>query len=105
MLYEADDTNFHQAVEQHHGPVLVEFYTPNCGPCRQLEPHLKRLANDMTGQLKVVKVNSNTSPQTARAFGVRMAPTFLLFNNGLPVHVIQGNPGPDRLRSFAQSIF
>ena len=88
----------------HQGPVLVEFYTPSCGPCRQLEPHLRKLAGDFAGRLKVVKVNSNRAPGAASSFGVRMAPTLMLFSNGRPMQVIQGNPGPQRLRSFAQSI-
>lgn len=103
MLYEADDTNFQQTVEMHHGPVLVEFYTPSCGPCRQLEPHLKSLANKLAGQLKVVKVNSNLARRVAGQFNIRMAPTLILFSGGRPINVIRGNPGPQRLRSFAQS--
>ncbi len=104
MLYEADDTTFHQEVEMARGPVLVEFYTPSCGPCRQLEPHLRKLASDFAGRLKVVKVNSNRAVSVASGLGVRMAPTLMLFSNGRPMQVIQGNPGPQRLRSFAQSI-
>jgi len=104
MLHQADDSNFDQEVRQAHGPVLVEFFTPSCGPCRQLEPHLRKLAGDLSGRLKVVKVNSNQAQQTASKYGVRMAPTLILFKSGNPINAIQGNPGPHRLREFAQSI-
>ena len=88
MLYEANDADFASEVQMHSGPVLVEFYTPSCGPCQQLEPHLRRLAEDLSGRLKVVKVNSNTSPSVSQAFGIRMAPTLVLFNGGRVVQVI-----------------
>ncbi|TEU11086.1 MAG: thioredoxin [Anaerolineales bacterium] len=104
MLHQADDSSFDQEVRQSNTPVLVEFFTPGCGPCRQLEPHLKKLANDFSGHLKVVKVNSNQAQQTAMNYGVRMAPTLILFKNGSPVQAINGNPGPHRLREFAQSV-
>ncbi len=104
MLHHADDSSFDQEVRQSRIPVLVEFFTPSCGPCRQLEPHLKKLAQDFAGHLKVVKVNSNLAQQTAMDYGVRMAPTLILFRGGTPVQAINGNPGPRRLREFAQSI-
>ena len=103
MLHHADDHSFDQEVRQSHLPVLVEFFTPSCGPCRQLEPHLQKLANDFANLLKVVKVNSNQAQQTAMNYGVRMAPTLILFRNGTPLQAINGNPGPHRLREFAQS--
>lgn len=104
MLHHADDSNFAREVLQANGPTLVEFYTPSCGPCHQLEPHLRKLASDFAGRLKVIKVNSEQAQQSAAAYGVRMAPTLILFNNGQAVQAIQGNPGPARLRSFAQQI-
>ena len=54
--------------------------------------------------MKVVKVNSNLAQQTAMDYGVRMAPTLILFRGGTPVQAINGTPGPHRLREFAQSI-
>jgi len=96
--------DFAAEVQMHHGLVLVEFYTPSCGPCKQLEPHLRRLSDDLAGQVKVVKVNSNTSPQSVQTFGIQMAPTLMLFHGGRVLNVIRGNPGPARLRSFVQSV-
>lgn len=103
MLREANDNNFVAEVQMSSTPVLVEFFTPNCGPCRQLEPHLHRLASELSGALKVVKVNSIYSPQSATAFGVRMAPTLIVFKGGGVAGRINGNPGPQRLRSFVQA--
>ena len=103
VLLHADDSNFDAMVSQ--GLTLVEFSTPTCGPCREILPHLKKLAQEVSGRMRVVKVDATQAPQAAADFGVRMVPYFLLFNNGQAVHAIQGNPGPKRLREFAYSAF
>ena len=103
MLHHADDSTFEAQVLRASGPVLVEFFTPSCGPCRQLEPHLQSIANKLAGQIKVVKVNSEQATQTARIYDVKMAPTFMMFLNGQVRGAMQGAPPPNRLFSFANS--
>jgi len=103
MLHYVDDITFRSEVIGHPGPVLVEFFTQSCGPCRQLEPHLKRLADKLQGRIKVVKVDSERSPNVAAHYDVRMAPTLVIFRGGQPMATIQGAPPPSRLASFVQS--
>jgi len=99
----ADDNSFQQEVGNHRGAVLVEFVTPTCSACRQIEPWLQRLEQQLAGQLKIVKVDSTRSPGAAHAFGVRMAPTLIVFKNGQPMQAIQGKPpSPSRLMTFVQ---
>jgi len=99
----ADDQSFHREVELHRGAVLVEFFTPTCQPCKQLEPHMQRLARRLEGKLKVVKVDSTRARGVAGAFGVRMAPTLIVFSNGRPMQTISGKPpNPNRLWTFVQ---
>jgi thioredoxin 1 len=62
--------------------VLVDCYTPGCGPCAALAPVLDELATEMAGQLEVVKVDVAATPGVARRFGVRSVPTLLLFRDG-----------------------
>lgn len=102
MLLQADDSNFHQMISQ--GLVLVEFSTPTCGPCKQILPHLKKIAQEVSGQMRIVKVDATQAQSSAAKFGVKMVPYFVLFRNGEPVHAIQGNPGPQRLREFVYSV-
>lgn len=102
MLHHADDTTFDSEVLQHAGPVLVEFFTQSCGPCRQLEPHLRQLADNLQGRLKVVKVDSERSPEVAAHYGVRMAPTLIVFRQGQVRAAIQGAPPRHRLKGFVQ---
>jgi thioredoxin 1 len=103
MLHHADDSSFEQEILSHPGPVLVEFFTTTCGPCRQIEPHLRSLAQQLAGRVKVVKVDSDRAQGAARAYGVQMAPTFIMFVNGQPQDVIRGAPPANRLSAFAQS--
>jgi thioredoxin 1 len=63
-------------------PVLVDCYTPGCGPCAALAPVLDELATEMAEQLAVVKVDVAATPAIARRFGVRSVPTLLLFQDG-----------------------
>lgn len=102
MLLQADDSNFHQMVSQ--GLVLVEFSTPTCGPCKQILPHLKKLAQEVAGRMRVVKVDATQAQSVAAEFGVKMVPYFLLFSDGQFISGIQGNPGPQRLREFVYSV-
>ncbi len=66
-------------------PVLVDFYTDACGPCRMMAPVLEELSVEEGGRLKVVKVNAAEEMQLAGSLGIGVVPTFLLFHKGSPV--------------------
>lgn len=76
------DTSFEAEVEQADLPVLVDFFADWCGPCKMLGPVVEEVSTSYVGKLKVVKVNVDDSPESAKKYGVRGIPTLLIFNNG-----------------------
>lgn len=73
-----------------HTPVLVDFWAPWCAPCRSLGPVLDKLAGELAGRLKVVKVNTDEEMQLASLFGIRSLPTVVLIRDGQPVDGFMG---------------
>lgn len=80
--YHATDTNFDTEVRASDTPVLVDFWTTWCAPCKAMTPMLDELAGEYAGRVKVVKVEMDANPKTAIACHVRSAPTLLLFKGG-----------------------
>lgn len=78
----ATDKTFEQEVLRSPQPVLVDFWAPWCGPCRMVEPILEKLAREMNGRLRVVKVNVDENPATAQRYGVQSIPTMMVVKNG-----------------------
>jgi len=78
------EENFEQEVirASESGPVLVDFWADWCQPCKMLAPQLEQLAQEYDGRIRVVKVDTDTQPQLAAAWGVRALPTVKLFRHG-----------------------
>ena len=80
-VIEFTDDNFDSEVLQAGGAVLVDFWAPWCGPCRQIAPMIDELA-DENPDAKVGKVNIDDNPGVAQRFGITSIPTLLLFKGG-----------------------
>jgi thioredoxin 2 len=63
-------------------PVLVDFWAPWCGPCRMVSPAVERLAVELAGRLKVVKLNTDEAPEIAGRFAVQGIPLLVLLRDG-----------------------
>jgi len=63
-------------------PVLVDFYSPTCGPCLMMHPLVERLAKRRAGELMVIKVNTENSQELAAGFGIKAVPTFVIISKG-----------------------
>jgi thioredoxin 2 len=78
-------------------PVLVDFWAEWCGPCRMTAPVLEDLARDKAGQIKIVKINVDQNPATARQYNILSIPTLILFKDGNPVETLIGATSKDAL--------
>jgi thioredoxin 1 len=97
-VHEFTDGNFQTEVLQASGPVLVDFWAPWCGPCRQIAPTIDQLATENAGSVKVGKVNIDDNPGTAQEYGVSSIPTLLIFNGGEVVNRLVGAQPKSRLQ-------
>ncbi len=79
---EFNDAEFDTDVLQSAEPVLVDFWAPWCGPCRQIAPLIEELAVQYEGKVKVGKINTDDNPETAQRYGVLNIPTLILFKDG-----------------------
>ena len=79
---EFDDNNFESEVLQANGPVLVDFWAPWCGPCRQIAPVIEQLAGENAGAIKIGKLNVDDAPNSAQSYGVSSIPTLMIFKDG-----------------------
>jgi thioredoxin 1 len=95
---EVNDTNFDTEVLQSSEPVLVDFWAPWCGPCRQIAPLVEQLAGENAGSAKVLKLNVDDAPRAAQSYGVSSIPTLMVFKNGEVVDRFVGVQPKTRLQ-------
>jgi len=89
-VIEFTDANFDEEVLKSDVPVLVDFWAPWCGPCRQIAPSVEALSTEYAGKIKIGKLNTDDQIETAAKFGIRSIPTLLVFKGGEVVNQLVG---------------
>lgn len=91
MAVRINQESFEAEVLKAENPVLADFYSDSCVPCKRLSPLLAEVEEKNADSLKVVKININFDTELAEKYEVQVAPTLILFKNGEEVDRLRGS--------------
>jgi len=89
-VVEVTDETFDAEVLASSEPVIVDFWAPWCKPCEAIEPHLRAIAAENEGRLRLVRMNVDENLGVPSRYGVLSLPTVILFAGGAPMATVYG---------------
>ena len=98
------DADFENEVLKSSETVMVDFWAEWCGPCKALSPIVDEVANELSGKMKVVKINIDENPNSPTKYGVRGIPTLMVFKNGELVDTKVGGMSKAQLNDWLSSV-
>ncbi len=87
---ELGDQDFHDFVKQVSLPVMVDFFSPTCGPCQSMLPIVDAMAREHVNRFIIAKVDTSKNQRIASFFNIRGVPSFMFFKNGSLIDQITG---------------
>ena len=106
LIKDATTASFPRDVieESRQQPVLVDFWAPWCGPCKQLGPIIEKVVTEAKGRVKLVKMNIDEHPEYAGQMGIQSIPAVVAFVNGQPADGFMGAVPESQIRQFIDKI-
>jgi thioredoxin 2 len=101
----ANDKNFSRFITDNDLPVVVDFWAPWCGPCKQFAPTFEQVTTDMYAQACFVKLDTEQNQNTAGAHNIRSIPTLMIFHHGKEIARLSGAlPKPQFKQWLAENL-
>ena len=101
-VIEVNESNFEAEVLQSSVPVVVDYYSDRCGPCRMIKPALALLSEELSSKAKFVTVDVVANPKLVSNYAVSAVPTVLVIREGKEVHRMVGLGALSELREALQ---
>ena len=104
FVSEINESDFEEKVikESHNSLVIVDFWAPWCGPCKQLTPSLEKIINKANGKVKLIKINIDENKQIAGQLRVQSIPAVFAFKEGQPIDTFQGVIPEGKITEFIE---
>ena len=98
-IIDVNEKNFEEKVllESENKLIVVDFWAPWCGPCKELGPNIEKAVSSTNGKVVLAKVNIDENSDVPVNYGVRNIPTLLVFKNGEVVDKVVGNQPKSKL--------
>jgi putative thioredoxin len=106
LIKDTTTQGFRQDVvaESANQPVLVDFWAPWCGPCKQLTPIIEKVVKAAGGKVKLVKMNIDEHPQIPGQLGIQSIPAVIAFKQGQPIDGFMGAQPESQIKAFIEKL-
>lgn len=104
MEFKFTEENFEAEVLRSDILTVVDFFADWCGPCKMMAPIVKELAEELSGKVKIGKLNVDEAPEISGRYRVMSIPTIIIFNNGEVVDTTVGSVSKAQLKEKIQSL-